>query len=445
MTIPRLRRLAALASAALAATALAAVPLTLSAAPASAADGIMLNQPKSLGGWGVVGYEGSTSPVTTFKSNVTAIAEYNGTMYIGGMFTGVARNGAVQADQRYLAAFDRATGAWVSSFRPQLTGGVWDIVVTPEGKLAVGGYFNWVNGEARSGVVLLDPATGAVDPGFQLTLTAAVGRVGVRTMDLANGMLYLGGNFNAATGGTGADVATIKGKNLFRVKATTGRPDGAFKPWLSTAPWQVDVSTRGDRVYAAGKFGTVNGVTKGILAVLSTANGTLVPGVADVVPTYCAGCNFNGYAPYSEAVLETADTNRVVVMPTEHAVQLMGRDTLNRLYGHVTLPGGDFQAAAETHGVIYASCHCWNTDYSGAYDYQLQGGYDGTHPIMGIGAYDAVTLRKIDTFSPKAYGQYGDGAWQLTVDSTGCLWAGGDFTHAGGGMWLGGFAKFCTS
>jgi hypothetical protein len=429
---------------------------TALAAPAGAAGTLMLNQPKSLGGWGVVGYNGSTSPVSSFKSNVTALAEWNNRIYVGGMFTAVANKGTVQAQQPYLAAFDRATGAWVSSFRPQLDGGVWDLAVSSTGRLLVGGYFGTVNGAARPGLVALNPATGAVDTGFVTALTVTSGRVGVRSLDVQGQWLYLGGNLTTVIGGTGTDVATVRGKNLFRVKQSNGRPDSAFTPIMSTAPWQVYASRAGDRVYAAGRFGTVNGTPLTVLAVLSAANGQLVPGVKPVQASYCpTGCGT--YVPYSQAVYETADRARVIGTATEHTLQVFDRTALNRRYGHITgagpgasqPAGGDYQAIAETGGVLYAACHCFQYDYSGSYAMPRPGyapsSWERYSRINGIGAYDPVTLAKLDTFSPTAYGSLGDGVWQLLVDSTGCLWAGGDLTHASGSVWLGGIAKFCKT
>ncbi|WP_088313409.1 delta-60 repeat domain-containing protein [Kineosporia sp. R_H_3] len=422
------------------------------AAPARAAGAVMLSTPKSLGGWGVTGLDLTTSPLADFKSNVTALAEWNGRIYVGGMFTTVANKGVAKASQPFLAAFDRATGAWVPGFRPTLDGGVWDLAVTPKGQLLVAGYFGRVNGAAHPALVALNPSTGAVDSTWKATLSRTTGRVGVRTMDLQGSWVYVGGNVTAVTGGTGTDVATVKGKNLFRLKVSNGRPSAAFRPTLSTSPWQVDASPAGDRVYAAGKFGTVNGVPKRILAVLSATDGSLVSGVADVRPSY----ETSGGA-YSEAVLETADRQFVIATPTEHSLQQLGRATLDRRAAHYTgappgdwiAGGGDFQALAERNGVVYAACHCWKQDFTNAWTTWVPGlaptSWSRYSKIQGIGAYDAVTFAKLDTFTPSLFGQYGDGTWQLFVDSAGCLWAGGDITRTGGGTWLGGFAKFCTT
>ena len=452
----RPRRLTARTAALALALAGVGAAASVTAAPAGAVSKVMLSTPKPLGGWGVTGLDVTTSPVAGWKSNVTALAEWHDRIYVGGMFTTVARNGVAQAAQPYLAAFDRATGAWIPTFRPRLDGGVWDLAVTPKGKLVVGGYFSTVNGATHRALVALNPANGAVDTTWKASGAVTTGRAGVRTLHVMGGWVYVGGNLDSVRGGTGTDVGTVRGKNLFKLKATDGRPSAAFHPRMGTAVWQVFASPAGDRVYAAGRFGTVNGVKKEMLAVLRPSNGALVPGLRNDVPTYdCRpACST---VPYSEAVYETKNRAWVVTTPIEHGLHQLTRSTLARKYGHYTAAapgalksgGGDFQAIAETNGVVYAACHCWNQDYSGAYRTRKPGrppvSWRRQSRITGIGAYDATTFAKIDTFQPTAYGQYGDGAWQLLVDSTGCLWAGGDITHSAGGVWLGGFAKFCRT
>jgi hypothetical protein len=48
-------------------------------------------------------------------------------MYGGGKFTQVrAHRTATRHDQRFLAAFDRTTSAWIDTFRPCINGSVWD-------------------------------------------------------------------------------------------------------------------------------------------------------------------------------------------------------------------------------------------------------------------------------------------------------------------------------
>jgi hypothetical protein len=416
---------------------------------------LLSNETADRGGWGVIGLDTSTSPIAGFKANVTAFAQAGDVMYVGGMFTAVARRGVTVADQRYLAAFDRRTGEWLSGFRPVLDGGVWDLVVTPQGRLVVGGAFRTADGAARPGLVALDPVTGQVDPGWPIRLanTVAGERVVVRALALLGSRLYVGGTVTSITGGAGTAARTASGRNLFRVDPGTAVPDTGWHPTLSTAPYQVLPSPAGDRVYAVGRFGTVNGAKKEILAVLDARTAALVPGVANAVPSYdCRPTCINPtYAPYGQAVLETADRSHVVLAPTEHAVQRLGRASLDYRYGHLFRRGGDVQAIAQIGDVIYAACHCWDYDYSGQKAYPpVLGSGERVSVVNGIVAFDASTLQRIDDFTPSWRGQFDDGVWQLTVDSDGCLWAGGDAVRGSWGVdvpaayaWAGGFVVLC--
>jgi hypothetical protein len=448
------RPLLALASAALLAGALTVTPSSESAAtaaPAARQAAALAAIPVSNfasrnNGYGVVGSDVSTSPVA-IKANVLALAEWNGRIYVGGSFTQIARWKQVQASQPFLAAFDRATGTWIDSFRPALNGVVWDLVVTPEGRLVAGGYFDQVNGSSRPGMVALDPATGQISPGWNAT-GANTTRAGVRTLDVFGGWIYVGGNLTSVTGGSGT-TTTVTGKNMFRVRASTGQPDPAFAPRTSTAPWDVYASRRGDRVYAAGQFGLVNNTPLDIAAVFNSSNGALVPGLEQPVPSYDCRPNCRpGYSPFSLSILETQDGAHVVTTATEHTLQLRNRTTMAREYGHITLQGGDYQALAQSGDVIYAACHCFDTNYSGAYfmapGFQTPTSWDSASPINMVGAYDATTFQHLTTFVPDARGSLGDGVWELLVDSTGCLWMGGDLTKTVGHRWLGGIAKYCA-
>ena len=328
----------------------------------------MLSTPKSLGGWGVTGLDVSTSPLADFKCNVTALAEWHGRIYVGGVFTAVA-NGV---PRRRSPTSRRSTGhrRLGRTFRPTLNGGVWDLAVTPKGQLLVAGYFGDVNGDAARGVVALNPSTGAVDPTFKARRPGTPGPgSGVRTMDVEGGWVYIGGHVTVVTGGPGAQAATARGKNLFRL-AWNGPPGRQLQAVLSTAPFQVYASRLGDRVYAAGQFGTVNGVRQGGPAVLSATNGGLVPGVADVSPVQQAVCDLRALLRRSSRRRTAAGSWRA---HRAWAPEL-GRDASTCWYGprHRRPPGpagagGDFQSLVETNGVVYAACHCWGYDYSGAY------------------------------------------------------------------------------
>ncbi|MDQ1295417.1 MAG: hypothetical protein QG608_3302 [Actinomycetota bacterium] len=408
-----------------------------------------------LNGWGVTGLDAGTSPIANFKSNVTALAEYNGKVYVGGMFTTVAKNGTAQASQPYLAAFDRKTGAWDSTFRPKLDGGVWDIVPTPSGNLLIGGMFSKVNGAAKPALALISPKNGSTVTGWTSSLTYDIdngARLGVRSMDLVGDWLYLGGNITVVSGGTGTSKVTVRGRNLFRLRLSDGRPDPNFRPQLSTSPIQVYTSRKGDRVYAAGKFGTVNGQSVEITAVFNPTNGQLISGLQPVKASYdCRpNCGNTTYAPYAETLLETSDSQRVVVGPTEHALQFLKRD-LSRVTGHITRKGGDFQTILQRGSQIYASGHGWNYNFSQAATYKSSvippPVFAEVSSFHGTAAYNSTTGEKLLGFDPVYESDRGDGVWQSMLDTSQCLWLGGDVVRGSwrgsGYAWAGGFVRFC--
>ncbi len=159
---------------------------------------------------GVVGINKANDTFAVTDISVAAIAEIGDTIYIGGKFTQVETAADLQRyDQRFLAAFDRTTGAWIDTFRPTIDGNVWDLKATDDGRLIVAGQFTNVNGEPNtSAVAMLDPATGAVDPNWRvdLQLTGSSNWPLARALDIQGGLVYIGGNFTRITGSNGVDT-----------------------------------------------------------------------------------------------------------------------------------------------------------------------------------------------------------------------------------------------
>ena len=389
--------------------------------------------------WGVTGI--NRTPDNRPQSPVLAFAQVGDTVFVGGRFAHVQQgpSGVPQA-QPYLAAFDVNTGAWRSDFRPKLDGAVWDMVGTADGRLIVGGEFTNVNGAPGTrALAALDPETGAVVSSWNVEVELAVSpqQTTVRALDVQDGWVYVGGNFTRMRGGApvGSWVALNR---LGRFRADTGKPAGNWKPNLTSTPIDLDASARGDRVYAVGNF-VVRNTTARNLAVLSTVDGKLVPGLQPWKPT-------GSRATYQQAVLEVGD--RVVQGGAEHNLHLYDRDSYQLLRSHITKRGGDFQAIAVVDGVVYASCHCVNWNYQDTNDYSNPNGFSRADEITYIGAYDAVTLEHLPEFQPSFATIDGWGAWDLMEDTNGCMWFGGDVRQgswfpASGYQWLGGFGKLC--
>lgn len=152
---------------------------------------------------GVLTPDPARTQTSSLASYVWAIRQAGTKIFVGGMFLDVKENATATAvRQPFLAAFDLDTGAWDSTCRPQLDNAVYALAVAPNGSLLVGGEFTTVNGQPRTGLVALDPATCAVDPSLPVLVQRpySTTRAVVRDLVVAGGKLYVGGNFSRVVG-----------------------------------------------------------------------------------------------------------------------------------------------------------------------------------------------------------------------------------------------------
>jgi chitodextrinase len=399
--------------------------------------------------WGVTGILGAVSEL---NMEVESFAQIGDVMYVGGGFQQVQKGAnPAAADtiaQPWLAGFDVNTGEWLSSFRPQVNGMVWDLQATPNGKLVVGGEFTTVNGVVGvNGLTQLDPITGATVAGWNAKVdyvsTDTSTAFQVKAIDYQDGYLYIGGRFNRVTGGVPLKGPVTVGRAA-RLRVTDGQPDGAWKPNFDGSIVELDASAQGDRVYFTGYFNNVNGVASPNHGVVSTATGAAsIGGLAPFQPSIGSGTN-----TYQQAIKE--DGGNVWVGGSQHILSQYDRNTYERKMSHITRSGGDFQTIGVHNGVVYASCHCGNYNYSDTihYDATTVTTASDVHNIRYIGAWDTVTGAYLPDFYPSGLDtRSGIGGWELAPDSNGCLWFGGDFKRGSyqgtGYQWLGGFGKFC--
>jgi len=384
---------------------------------------------------------------TERDTEVRAFAQIGSTMFVGGNFAQVDTYAtSTSTPQKYLAAFDVATGAWISTFRPALNGKVNTLVALPSGKLAVGGEFTAVNGTTRAGLVVLDPQTGQADPTFTTSLeyrSAGITSPGTVTgMDVTGNTLYLGGSFTHLAGGGSSFVYAKRGA---RLDATTGTPDAAWNPAFDGTPIFVRLSANGDRAYYGGFMSTMNEdvTTAYRFAVVSTgASAVPVAGLATWVPS----SQGNGY---QQTGLEVGD--RFWLGGSEHSFFVYDRPSFTLLRGNITRSdagsGGDFQSSAADGNVVYGSCHCiLSSNYGGGLHWPTPSTFDDVAAMRYIGAYDATTGRQVESFLPQMETRAVRGPWAMAVDSRGVLWAGGDTTRTkiGATTWQtsGGFSRF---
>ncbi|WP_148575136.1 fibrinogen-like YCDxxxxGGGW domain-containing protein, partial [Nocardioides caldifontis] len=390
--------------------------------------------------WGVTGLAGNSSVEGNVE--VQAFTESGGKMYVGGNFRYVQRdaNGTGRVEQPFLAAFDVATGEWVSSFRPELDEQVDALATLPDGTVVAGGTFTRANGATVGALVALDPVTGATrtdwNAGAENRNSAGVR---VRDLEVRDGWVYVGGNFTHLYGGPNG-VARYA-RMLGRVAVSNGSAAAGWNPNLNGTVVDTDVSDDGTRIYAAGHFSASNGSPARNVVSVDVATGT------QSSPAWTPTWSTN-WATYQQAVADVGD--RVYVGGSEHSLFGFSTSTFQRLTGSITKDHGDFQAATvDDRGLLYAGCHCADFSYDNAYGWPtLTSGWTEAHSIGWFGIWDGATGARLPHFRPTLNMRSGSGIWALQVDSLGNVWAGGDMTTAQttqGNRWSGGFARFTRS
>lgn len=398
-----------------------------------------LNSNALVSPWGVNGLKGSTS--TEGNVEVQAFTESGGKMYVGGNFRHVQRDaaGAGRVEQSFLAAFDVQTGEWDPTFRPVLNEQVRALATLPDGTVVAAGAFSQANGRPATAIVALDPTTGATRTSWNLTVENRVsgGVLNIRALDLSGGKLYIGGAFSHLSGGT-APSRVVYARSAARVDAATGTPDPGWNPEFNGSVIDIDGADDGARVYAAGYFSTSKGAAASRVAALQTATGAALDTPA-WKPTWSSNSG-----NYQQAVQQVG--NRVFVGGGEHALFGFDTATFTRQTGNIMKTGGDVQAAETDGELLYASCHCSQWTYSGAYTWStLNAGWTQADAIKWLGVWDAATGAYVPDFVPNLSMRLGSGPWAIEVDSLGRVWAGGDIETvrtSAGQKFSGGFARF---
>jgi len=364
----------------------------------------------------------------SLRSYIFAIEQIGDRIYVGGRF-GDVTDGNTIVERPYLAAFDAATGGWISSFTPDLNGSVNALQASPDGsRLFVGGDFSTINGQTASRFAAIDPATGALDTAFAGALTSATV---VRDFDIDGPWLYVVGGFNGVVSPVGNNLAN----RAARFDWQTGNHDPNWRPMVSGGtPWGVAVSTA-DRVYLAGEFNMVDGnsVTGGYAAVTKT-DATYVP-------------------PSEPFPINTTNTGRqylydvevvngfVFAGGSEHFVAVLNESDQSLHRFHYSRPKGDFQDFEVVGDRVYAGCHCRADAVIDSSDDVLwfsppppgiqNGTVDITNDNTWITAFSAVTGEVDGSFNPPITA-IRSGVWAIHGSPDGCLWAGGDITGSGG-------------
>lgn len=201
-----------------------------------------------------------SSPVTVTADSLPTVqvdgvvwqqAVIANTVYAVGKFSTARPAGAAAGTQttprNNILAFSLTTGKLITSFTASLNAQGLAVTASPDRKrLYVGGDFTQVNGHAARKVVALDPATGAVIPGWAPPMSGSV-RAIVATPDT----VFLGGSFTA--------VGSAARSRLAAVRAS----DGGLLAWKPAAGGgrvnALVLAPDRSKLVVGGAFTTLNG------------------------------------------------------------------------------------------------------------------------------------------------------------------------------------------
>ncbi|MBS0632647.1 MAG: putative Ig domain-containing protein [Verrucomicrobia bacterium] len=211
---------------------------------------------------------------------VTAIAlQRDGRILVGGNFGKfIVDPGADPVVRNHLAGLT-STGAIDTTFVPDANGNITSLVVQPDGKLLVGGYFSVL----RSNDFTTVPTRGFIgryntDGSLDLDFTPSANYAVLSISLQADNRIVVGGNFN--TFQSSATSIPVTRNRLARLN-TDGTLDKTFEPDSAGRPFTAAVQSDG-KLIVAGNFSSVGGVTRLGLARVSS-DGTVDPSFSPVV------------------------------------------------------------------------------------------------------------------------------------------------------------------
>jgi len=228
---------------------------------------------------GIVSENAAETTPDIMNGRVNAMLVMNGMVYVGGTFSTVQNPGSSNnITRRYILAYDEATGQVSNSFQPVLNRAVEALAPGPDGQsIYIGGGFSSTNGNTRyKRLVRVDATDGSLDTTFRSNPNRKV-------LDLVqnNGNLYASGEFTKVRGELRSGLALVN--------QATGRPrptlDIPFTdPWISPRAkrspmrvWRIDVTPDGTRLVATGNFSRAAGLPRDQIAMIDTTTMTVEP------------------------------------------------------------------------------------------------------------------------------------------------------------------------
>ncbi len=214
----------------------------------------------------------SPAPFTpnVLNGQVNAIVQVGSTMIIGGAFSQVQAAGSTTTLTRNnILAFNATTGALSTTFLPAIDGEVTSLLVAPDGlSVWAGGFFNNVNGTASQSLTRINVSNGQRTAGF--TPPAMNGRV--KDIKLSNGRLWIAGTFQTVAGVSRPALATLNpatgARDPYMDLPITGVHNGGANQLL-----KFDITPDGTKLVGIGNFTQVAGQDRRQIFMLDLTGG----------------------------------------------------------------------------------------------------------------------------------------------------------------------------
>jgi len=189
----------------------------------------------------------------------------DGKIIIGGLFTYFEN-----ISQNHIARLN-ANGSLDSTFNVGGTGAnaaLTDIVLQPDGKIIVSGYFMVYNGTAKSCLVRLNP-DGSIDPSFNSSGTGVANNAPIHSIVLQpDGKIIIGGTFTQYNGITQNKIARLNSDGTLDLSFNIGTG-------IATTGMVHALALQPDgKILVGGRFTTYNGIARNKMARLNP-DGTL--------------------------------------------------------------------------------------------------------------------------------------------------------------------------
>lgn len=380
---------------------------------------------------GLVSADPSNTTPNVLDGHVNAFAQVGDTMVVGGDFSQVEQGGVVH-DRDNVFAFSVSTGAVLDDFAASANGEVHDLQVTADqsGVVLAGAFFK-VNGVPHtSHLAEVSITDGELVPSF----TSPEPNGLVRDIVAASGHYYVAGAFTELGGHPRDYLAALDPDGS---DSNTAELDfDGVNASGSTNVRSIDVSPDGSRLVVAGNFASVDGQTRGQLALLDTGAGatTLDPWSTDRFAPSC-GSHFDAYM---RDVAFSPSGDFFVVVTTGGP---MGYQKSGLLCDSASRWDVDAGSAAEPAWVAYtggdtltAAIVDDNAVYLGGHLRWLNNSFGHNDPRMGAVAREGIAAVDPQNGLPlswdpgrrRGYGVYG---FALTPDG---LWVGSDTIGFGG-------------